>query len=448
MDSISSPSCKNKMHNHNAVHCAGLLCAILYGLMAFQSNQNPGLSLNHFLGLYWSIAATVGLLALYLFRFKQNLSFTILIAWSIIFRLIAIYGSPIMEDDFYRFLLDGCTFQHFGTPYGITPQSLFSSNDLSASCQWALNWVNNPDLPTIYGPVLQYLFLISHLISPANIDVLQTLLGVFDIVLILLLRSLVKSNWLLLYAWNPLVLKEFAFSAHPDVVGIVLLLAALLAWRKDQNNRACVLIALACGSKIFALIALPFILYKQRPEKWLLFAMTLGLLYTPFILNGNNEFSVLGVFADRWVFNPLGFYAASHLTNDQIARYLCLILFSLIWSFYFLHFQKHHNMHRSLPRFDWLFGAFLLLSPVVNAWYLLWIFPFALIKPSYWAFSLTVAAPLTYVTGLQIEQSNLGAYQIHKTAYTLQVLIIAIALILDFSRYGIAKSAQTTYRGS
>ena len=112
-------------------------------------------------------------------------------------------GAPILEDDFHRYILDGCLFWSFGSPYGIIPSSLFTHNTLPAECQAALTWINNPDLPTIYAPMLQYLFAVSYYLAPANVDALQLIVVLFDLALIYLLRNMAPARNILLYRLVP-----------------------------------------------------------------------------------------------------------------------------------------------------------------------------------------------------------------------------------------------------
>jgi len=128
-----------------------------------------------------------------------RISFTAIFLWAMAFRAIGLWGDPILEDDFYRYLLDGCVFVASGSPYGIPPSSLFFENSLSPHCEQLLNGVNNPDLPTIYAPLLQYIFAIAHIISPANIDALQAIYSLIDLALILVLGKCAPARHVMLW---------------------------------------------------------------------------------------------------------------------------------------------------------------------------------------------------------------------------------------------------------
>ena len=156
-----------------------------------------------------------------------------LLFWAVGFRLCGLIGGPFYEDDFYRYLWDGYRFATAGTPYGAAPEEFFIDPAVPAVFQGVLDGVNYPELPTIYAPVTQLLFLVAYWIKPASVAVLQAILITVDLIVVALLLRLAPARNVLLYAWCPLVVKEIAFTAHPDGVGVCLLLAAVVLARRS-----------------------------------------------------------------------------------------------------------------------------------------------------------------------------------------------------------------------
>lgn len=409
----------------------GLVCAIAYGYLAVHSRSPTGMDLVDLLAPYWFISTVVFIYWFWLYKSQIELNFWTVLAWAVVFRAIGIWGSPILEDDFYRFLLDGCVFFTYGSPYDITPSSLFVENSLSLPCAYVLNWVNNPDLPTIYAPVLQYVFFVSYLLSPANINVLQLIISLFDLAIIFLLRPFAPTRNILLYAWCPLVLKEFAFTAHPDIIGAFLVFAAFYARNRNNHSLAGIFIAFACCTKIFAVLALPFILYRQPLHVWGLTLITILLIYLPFLVQGQTDLAVLGLFALNWQFNSFLFEIFELLIDDFSARLICLGIFFAWYAHYCLkYFRGNHST--DMPRMDWIFGVFLLLSPVVNAWYLIWLLPFSVIRPSFSVWTASLVLSLSYVTGLHLPASDLRAYEVANLAWLIEVTCIGLAVVCDY----------------
>ncbi|MCY4226343.1 MAG: hypothetical protein OXF20_01350 [Gammaproteobacteria bacterium] len=420
---------------------AGGLLTAIYTVMALYSNLDTGMPVSVFVQTYTLAAMVVAVTYVLQTLGNLTISFRMVFIWAVIFRMIAIFGSPILEDDFHRYLLDGCVFVATGSPYGVAPSSLFAGSDLSPECQATLNWVNNPDLPTIYGPVLQYVFALAHLASPADINFLQVLLAGVDLVLIWMLTKVAPLRYVMLYAWCPLIIKETVFTAHPDVIGATLLFAAFLLRSRSQSMLAVLAATLACCAKVFALIALPYFLFRKGFKHWALASLVAFLLYIPFVLQGNTDMLVLGIFVKEWNFNPLVFEALRAFFSDRSARFICLSLFVALWTYYFYWFHRqNHDRSNTIPRMDWIFGVFLALSPVINAWYLVWLLPFAVLRPTFVAWAASFAVVFSYVNGLNLMSANLAAYEVYDPAYTLEVLIIAAAFLTDlaFNRSGMA----------
>ena len=429
---------------------AGSLLTAVYGVMAFYSNLDTGMPLSIFLQTYTLAAMVIALVYILQTLGNLTISFRMVFIWAVIFRIIAIAGSPILEDDFHRYLLDGCVFVAMGSPYGVAPSTLFAGSELSPECETTLNWVNNPDLPTIYGPVLQYVFAFAHLVSPVDINFLQVILAGIDLLLIWMLAKVAPLRYVMLYAWCPLIIKETIFTAHPDVIGATLLFAAFLFRSRGQSMMAVGVATLACCAKVFALIALPYFLFRKGLNHWALAFLVAFLLYIPFVLQGHTDMLVLGIFVKEWNFNPLVFEALRAFTSDRSARLICLCLFVGFWIYYFYWFhQDNHDSCNTIPRMDWIFGVFLALSPVINAWYLVWLLPFAVLRPTLVAWTASFAMVFSYVTGLNLMSVNLAAYEVYYPAYMLEVLLIGTAFLIDliFKRSGMAGGTVRLARG-
>ena len=92
-----------------------------------------------------------------------------LLCWALAFRLCGLWGVPVFEDDWFRYLWDGYRFFETGSPYGFAPMQAFADESVPAAFQRILDQINNPHLPTIYGPTTEYAFLFSHMLAPASL---------------------------------------------------------------------------------------------------------------------------------------------------------------------------------------------------------------------------------------------------------------------------------------
>lgn len=326
-----------------------------------------------------------------------------------LFRVIGCCGLPLFEDDYFRYLWDGYRFAVSGSPYGVAPEAFFTDPDIPKSWQAILGQINHPDIPTIYAPTFQYLFLAAHWLASGQVWALQALLSLVDVWLIQHLLKLASPRHVLLYAWNPLVIKEIAFTAHPDGLLPALLMAAWVAGQRKYLIQAGLLLALAAAAKAAAWVVVPFWLVNWRWRAWLAFALGFVALYAPFWWQGATDAAGLKAFADGFEFNS-ALYGLMCLLLPPLPSKLVLggLLLAAALAYGWRYWR--HETH-SLPRADLLLGGLLLVSPVLNPWYLLWLLPFACVyrNPAAWAASALVL--LAYVTGLNLDDSGLTPYQ-------------------------------------
>ena len=417
------------------IDAAGLGCALAYGVLAWSARQSGEPPLILFLAVaVWAALLTFGLYAYHRRNPGEALPLSRLIGWAILFRIFGLLGGPIYEDDFYRYLWDAFRFAQDGTPYGTPPEAFFADPEVPARFQRILDQVNYPEVPTIYGPVTQLVFLLGYGLSPGSLIALQVPLIIFDFLTIGVLLRLAPVRAVLLYAWCPLVIKEIAFTGHPDIVAVSLLLAAVVLGRRERLRGAALCLALAVGAKVMALLLVPFVLARARPVHWGVFAGTLMLLYLPFVLQGGTDLGTLVVFAREWEFNAAVFGLLKPWMPNPVARATCGLALALGLAWCYVVYRRSGST--SVPRGDWIYGGLLALWPVVNAWYLLWLLPFAVIRPSAWAWTASVAVLLSYVTGLNLDDLYMEPFGHPGWVRPVEYGLIALAIVYDVRRRG------------
>ncbi len=431
------------MASKRYVDGVGLWCVLGYAGLAFLARQ-PG---EPDLRAFFLLVAWTGLpvFGLFFHFWKTGAPFPVgrLLVWAAAFRLCGLVGGPFYEDDFYRYLWDGYRFAVAGTPYGASPEEFFVDPAVPALFQGVLDGVNYPELPTIYAPVTQVVFLVAYWIKPAGVAALQAILIAVDLATVFFLLRLAPARNVLLYAWCPLVVKEIAFTAHPDGVGVCLLLAAIVLARHRRWWIASGLLGLAVATKTFALVLAPLILVRARLRHWLLFAATAAAVYLPFVVLGGTDLLSLQVFARDWEFNSAVFGLLKTIVPPFEARILLGLVLAVFWTVYVLHYARAGA--QGIPRGDWLFGVLLALSPVINPWYLLWLLPFAVVFPSFWAWTASMAVLLSYITGLNLADYTLQPYEQPVWARGLEFGLILLALAADVAvrrRKGLRKEEQ------
>ncbi|MEZ5528418.1 MAG: hypothetical protein R3E57_00510 [Porticoccaceae bacterium] len=414
-----------------SVNAIGLGCALLYALLAWYSWHPQQLTPWSFFGLL-GCAFALSLIAC--LRAKQ-LSAVQVLVWAAVFRLIGCLGQPLLEDDFFRYLWDGYRFAVDGSPYAVPPAVFFGDGSIPQALLNVLGQINYPQVPTIYGPTLEYSFLLGYLVAPAQVWPLQWLYSLVDLALVALLLRMAEPRWVLLYAWSPLVIKELAFTAHPDVLGVFFLMLAL-HWRQRQwFAGAATALALSVGAKVFALLFVPFVLWRMPLRYWMLFTLVLAALYVPFLLHSGSELAGLQVFLQHWQFNG-SLYPLLGRWLDPIAAKMLLggILLGFCGILLLRHCRRRDGQ---LPRGDLLFGVFFLVAPVVNAWYLIWLLPFAVLNPRCWSWAFSFTVLLSYVIGLNFDLPGLDPVRMPLWASLLEYGAVVLAFGLDYWRcYG------------
>lgn len=395
-------------------------------------------------------AASVGTAALIWIALDERFARTPLV-WivgvALLLRLIAVSASPLLEDDHYRYLWDGFRTLSAFDPYHLPPTAFFGDDTLPLLWQDVLSGINNPAIPTLYGPVLQYLFALASWFAPGQVGAIQALLLLIDMaVLALLIRQGVGARGLLVYALHPLILKEAMASAHPDGLIALLLLLAWMAWQQRRALALGAVLGIAVATKVSALAVLPlcmlapqFLDHTNR-QRWMWcckvltsLGLVLSALYLPFILTGGSDVAALGIFGEQWRFNPLLFRFVDALVPGLPGRVVAALL--IIATILMLMWRQARAQNSGAPPCDSALVALLLLAPVVNAWYWLWALPLSLQRGRVLVASVACVSVLAYLNSTVLcEVGYCDAAEATGTAYyvpwvitVLQLAIVALA---------------------
>ena len=167
-------------------------------------------------------------------------------------------------------------------------------------------------------------------------------------------------------------------------------------------------------------------LFRLGSRAWLIFAITVSCCYLPFFINsGATDFIGLLRFAESWEFNSSVFALLRLVLDVSIIK---LLSAGILVAAVIVLLPATSDL---LPRGDILLGLLLLLSPVVNPWYVLWLLPFAVIYPSRWVWLTSMTVCLSYVTGLNLNDVQLSAYDHPFWVRIAEYTPIVIALYWD-----------------
>ncbi len=383
-------------------------------------------------------------------RFSQvSLGWVFLIA--VILRLIAIQAEPLLEDDYFRYLWDGWRTATERDPYRLAPSAFFGQNDLPSIWQKTLNGINYPEIPTIYGPALQWFFAAAYLLIPGDVFAVQALLMLADLLaLYLLSRWGVARRGLLIYALHPLVLKEAMASAHPDGLVPLLLILSVMAWKARRALLTGALAGVAVCTKVAALVVLPMLFLPpargvssvawikealRSRWPWLCavgFALAVLVLYAPLLQTGGSEAGGLVAFGTEWLYNPLLFRVVELIVPFAYARGAAALMIVaaiavLVWRWR----TQPQAQAMSAPPLDMALLWLILLSPVVNPWYWLWLLPLSLMMGQGWLAVAASAMPVAYLNSAVLSEAGLFGFRFSDPQFVVQwPAVVAQFLVL------------------
>ena len=306
---------------------------------------------------------------------------------------------PTLSDDLQRYRWEAKVQAAGWNPYGIAP------NDPRLANLWDKYYEVMPgrELPAVYPPAMELLFRAAWRFFPGPTE-FKVPFAAADVLVLLLLAWMFREQKdrdfrLAVYAWNPLVIVEFAGSGHNDVLAL-LAIAGGLALMKRWPSIASVPIALGAMAKVFPAILLPVWIrragWPQKKTGWLAVALA--------------GFAVLAVLAPYG--DALGMFRANMTYYEATWKNYHASLYTLIdwltggktkipalvgicasWGLAFwLAWKKAEPARGSYL----LIGTILAFGPNGYPWYFTWIVPLLCFFPNPAWLMLTVLMFLSY----------------------------------------------------
>lgn len=324
---------------------------------------------------------------------------------------LSLFGSePILEDDYNRYLWDGALTAAGQNPYDHSPEEIARGHGINtqldrlrAHAGPVFDHINYPQYRTVYPPVAQAVFALSHWVAPYSLDGWRAVLLIFELAclgfILAILSHLGRSPlWVSLYWWHPVVIKEVANSAHLEPVLMLPVLAAIFTILRTRPVLSSSLLAIAAGVKIWPLLLAAPIGRQllSKPSRLVLAvsvsAAVVALCLWPVLSAGLSETSGFVAYALKWrassivyiisewfavylVMPVFGEFASSGvIARGLLAAILLLAIVSLCW-------RPAPNGNIVAWRFFCVAAAIYLLSPSQFPWYFVWIAPFLCFYP-------------------------------------------------------------------
>ncbi len=228
-------------------------------------------------------ASVIYFIALYALEHSGDAraAFWLILAGAVVFRVTLVPLVPTLSDDIQRYRWDGHVQQAGWNPYLVRPDDprLAPLRDPG----WSM--MSGREVPTIYPPGAELVFRLTWRVLPGPVGFkLPFLLA--DLLVVCMLAGWIRSTGgknvqLAIYAWNPLVVVEFAASGHNDAVAIAGLVAAIVIIRR-HGTMSTLLLTAAALAKAFPAALLPLWLRRAGWSKALWAAALTGACVWPY----------------------------------------------------------------------------------------------------------------------------------------------------------------------
>jgi hypothetical protein len=365
-----------------------------------------------------------GLGVLVLKRPKASAGAVLLAAVAIRFALL--WTDPSLSDDLFRYLWEGRVVAEGANPYLAAPGAAvwdtWASNDMIREA------VNHPEVPSVYPPLALGLFAALGKISYSPL-VIRVFVGGCDALVAYFLARVLDARgrsrdgaWL--YALLPLGAVEAAVSGHLEAVAILPLVIGLLAWERGRSSIGWV--GLAGLVKLLPVLILPA-LWRRSPWLYALVAGVAVLTALPFVDAGGSMAEGLTTYARDWSFNG-SFYRLLEPVLGEWTRAALGVMGAAAVGFAL---WRHRDPARVAL---WVGGAFVLLSPTVHPWYVLWAWvPALVVGVRAWTL-LAWLAPVAYIVLGTLDPTT-GQWQEAAWPAVVQYLPFLLALGVESARH-------------
>ena len=362
----------------------------------------------------------------------------LILAVAAVLRLMLVFLPPD-SSDIYRYVWDGRVQAAGINPYRFIPADPALAGLRDAAVYPNINRAGYA--PTIYPPAAQMIYAAAGLVGGGVTTVKLIMVG-FEAVTIaallaLLARRGISSTRVLLYAWHPLPLFEFAGSGHIDAAAIALMMLAFLFADRGWLGRSGALLAAATVTKFFPIVLAPA-LYRRwdwrAPAAGL---ATVLLLYLPYLSVGTKVFGFLSGYAHEEALDDgTGFFLLGFL-DQQIdlpswARpaYLAVGLGVLLAVAVAAIGRPDTQASGARPAL-FLLTAFTVITTPHLAWYFTWTVPLLCLVPRASVLYLTCAAALLYWQAHAPDQP-IYSLLIYLPFYTILLGELAVGGVLRF----------------
>jgi alpha-1,6-mannosyltransferase len=326
---------------------------------------------------------------------------------------------PMLEDDHFRYLLDGAMVANGFSPYTRSPQDLLAGLGDAAVAfpafgRHVVEAINFPDLRSVYPGTAQILFALAHWVMPLDMDGIRLIVFCAECITALLIWHVLRASGhsplgVALYWCNPLMAFCLTGQAHIDAALVPAVFVALLAGWYGRSLAAGVALGMAVGVKLWPILLAPLLARLFWPAGKAIASFTLGLGITsavlcgPLILASLSPNAGLTAYASSWSVNNAPYawlsYGAFQLfgpiTGETILRPTMAAIglgVSLVVAW-----KRPEDLGGLFRSAALLAASVFYLSPAQFPWYAVWFLPFAIAGGGRLLAFVTVGLPIYFL---------------------------------------------------
>lgn len=353
---------------------------------------------------------------------QWNLTFLIVAA--LLFRLVFLFASPNLSQDFFRFIWDGRMIIEGLNPYLYTPESFINYGNFPiAQAQELYKGMGelNGSHYTNYPPIKQLIFTIAALFSGKSIlgsavvfriFIIAADFGTFYFGRKLLEKFKLPTHTIFWYLLNPFIIIELTGSLHFEGIMIFFLVFSLYLLHSAKWKMGAFIFALSISVKLIPLMFLPLFYQWFKKEEggflklmgfYLIVVLSTLLLFSPFYSSEfvTNYSQTVALWFGEFEFNASLYYIARAIGYSitgyneiaiigkfiPVVVIISLVLVSL--------FKNNKEMPRLITNMLLISTIYYFTSTTVHPWYLATLVILSIftnyIYPLVWSFMIVLS---------------------------------------------------------
>ena len=330
----------------------------------------------------------------FIFLIKSNQNHKTLFGLGLIFRILLLFSTPFLSQDFYRFIWDGRLIVS-----GINPYEFLPNNIINTIVNFSESKILHQNMGNLsashysnYPPVNQFIFAIAALFSGKSIVgsvvffrviIIFSDIGIYFFGKKLLEKFNQNQNKIFYYFLNPLVIIELTGNLHFEGVMLLFLVLGLYFLSKNNWVLAALFISVSISIKLLPLLILPIFFQQFTVKKAIIFyTFIIGfcmLFFIPFLTINlvNNYLDTIALWFVNFEFNAsiyyllreIGFYFKGYNTIAFIGKIIPIVTILIVLFYAF--FKNNNTLQNVITHSLLALTCYFFLSTTVHPWYVI-----------------------------------------------------------------------------